>query len=373
MIKNCFVCGVEFEAKTARAKYCSKLCANHSRYPVRASDLKEKRIIDARKAVELYRSTLSTQEIAGMLNRQPSFIYDAWRDAGLGKRPTEFQRNVAELRRKGLCSVEISEVLGKPANQIAHTAKRLGMPFTPEEIARSIKLGRKKCVNQYGDMSAQAARAAKFIQENKPGFSYVSGNIGGDGKIQLRCECCGSVVEKSAVTVRHNQHIICPVCAERKKEEALKAKEEQKKQRSEAFWAQEFKQNEIGWKVCPECGVLHLTKSRRYCSDKCRRRAANKAGSRHKDKRLNSGNIVDKDIDLKKLYARDHGICWICGDKCEYSDQWIDENGSFCVGALYPSIDHVIPLSMGGLHAWDNVKLAHHYCNTLKNDKVVSL
>lgn len=43
------------------------------------------------------------------------------------------------------------------------------------------------------------------------------------------------------------------------------------------------------------------------------------------------------------------------------------------VGKTYPSIDHVFPLSKGGLHSWDNVKLAHHYCNTIKSDKVVGL
>ena len=374
MIKKCLFCGEEFIAKCSYHVYCSVECRNHIRWKHTRDEQRQKITEDKKKAVELYSSTLSTQEIAGMLNRQPNFIYDAWHDAGLGKRPTEFQRNVAELRRKGLCSVEISEVLGKPANQIAHTAKRLGMPFTPEEIARSIELGRKKCVNQYGDMSAQAARAAKFIQENKPGFSYVSGNIGGDGMMRLRCECCGTVVEKYAVTVRHPGKLVCYVCAERRAEEALKERErERERQRIEAFWSQDFKQNEIGWKVCPECGTIHTDKRRKYCSEKCKRKAENRRRWHKKDKRLKKDNIVDRDIDLKKLYARDHGICWICGNKCDFDDHWTDENGAYYVGASYPSIDHVMPLSKGGLHSWDNVKLAHHYCNTLKNNKVVGL
>lgn len=371
MVRNCLFCGEEFHTNWDHQKFCSKECRDHIRWKHTRAELQQRIADDKKMAVELYSSTLSTKQIAGLLNRQPAFVYNAWHEAGLKKRPTEFQRKVAELREEGRCSVEIAEELGKSTKHIIDTAKLIGMPFTDEEVARSVELGKSKSARtRYGNIEA---RAAKFIQENRPGFSYVSGNIGGDGMMQLRCECCGSLIEKSAVTVRHNEHIICPVCEERKKEAELKAREEKKKQRSEAFWAQEFKQNKIGWKACPECGALHLTKNSKYCSDKCRRRAANRSVSRHKDKRLNSGNIVDKDIDLKKLYARDHGICWICGDKCEYSDQWIDENGSFCVGALYPSIDHVVPLSRGGLHAWDNVKLAHHYCNTLKNDKVVSL
>ena len=41
----------------------------------------------------------------------------------------------------------------------------------------------------------------------------------------------------------------------------------------------------------------------------------------------------------------------------------------FVVGAMYPSIDHVKPISKGGLHEWGNVQLAHFSCNSKKGDK----
>ena len=43
----------------------------------------------------------------------------------------------------------------------------------------------------------------------------------------------------------------------------------------------------------------------------------------------------------------------------------------FIVGKKYPSIDHVIPLSKGGTHSWDNVKLAHFSCNSAKGASLV--
>lgn len=32
---------------------------------------------------------------------------------------------------------------------------------------------------------------------------------------------------------------------------------------------------------------------------------------------------------------------------------------------------NVIAKSKGGTHTWDNVKLAHHYCNAIKNNNEV--
>ena len=41
------------------------------------------------------------------------------------------------------------------------------------------------------------------------------------------------------------------------------------------------------------------------------------------------------------------------------------------IGANYPSIDHIIPVSRGGLHSWDNVRLAHFLCNAVKSDSMI--
>ena len=73
---------------------------------------------------------------------------------------------------------------------------------------------------------------------------------------------------------------------------------------------------------------------------------------------------------MGKLYKRDDGICKICGKKCNYNDYREDENGSFIAGNDYPSIDHIVPISKGGQHTWDNVQLAHMICNSIKNNKI---
>ena len=75
-------------------------------------------------------------------------------------------------------------------------------------------------------------------------------------------------------------------------------------------------------------------------------------------------------IKLIKVIQRDDNTCYICGGKCDAFDCWY-KNGKVVVGDAYPSIDHVVPLVKGGTHTWDNVRLAHKKCNTLKAGREV--
>lgn len=93
------------------------------------------------------------------------------------------------------------------------------------------------------------------------------------------------------------------------------------------------------------------------------------AGGKSKWKKRASGkalNGFDDDITLLGVYKRDGGICRICGLPVviEKKDGWKTHKD-------YPSIDHIIPLSKGGTHTWDNVQLAHISCNSAKGDKEV--
>lgn len=61
-------------------------------------------------------------------------------------------------------------------------------------------------------------------------------------------------------------------------------------------------------------------------------------------------------VDLNLIWQRDGGICHICG------------------GLVAPDdvhFDHVIPLSKGGPHTYDNIKVAHSACNLRKRDKLL--
>lgn len=115
---------------------------------------------------------------------------------------------------------------------------------------------------------------------------------------------------------------------------------------------------------CTWCGKPYMTTYKwrsSFCSKKCQ----NAAAKANRKRRL-KGKIVDKNISLQKVDKRFNHRCALCGGKVDWNDYTIDKDGDFIAGPNYPSIDHIVPLSQGGMHEWNNVQLAHFYCNSIK-------
>lgn len=96
-------------------------------------------------------------------------------------------------------------------------------------------------------------------------------------------------------------------------------------------------------------------------------RAKYKRNELRREGRIKANGKQDRDITLKKLFERDNGVCHLCGGRCDYSDYRQTEK-AFIAGSHYPSIDHIVPLSKGGAHTWDNIKLAHFRCNSKRRN-----
>lgn len=114
-------------------------------------------------------------------------------------------------------------------------------------------------------------------------------------------------------------------------------------------------------KVCIECGSKFTANilTRKYCSKRC----VNKVKNRQKWKRLYQNGKPDLSITLAKLYVRDNGVCALCGRELNFD---CDSNSNY-----YPSIDHIIPISKGGKHVWDNVQLVCRNCNNKKRNNIL--
>ncbi|QDM56277.1 HNH endonuclease [Gordonia phage SweatNTears] len=63
----------------------------------------------------------------------------------------------------------------------------------------------------------------------------------------------------------------------------------------------------------------------------------------------------------EEVFIRDGWICQLCADPVDPDDKHPSK--------WSPSLDHIIPLSRGGTHTWDNVQLAHLGCNSSKGGR----
>lgn len=274
-----------------------------------------------------------------------------------------------------------------------HTSKEVAQQYGvtinyAKQICRGVKrdtLGHKghEYRNQYTSNSYdQIGNFKRHLERANPDMEYVCGFVNSNaGKVTLMHKLCGTEFDRSVITIRKEHKTICPYCLQikPKKTKRLSAeeKERRKAERHEIALANRpmvlarakakqleatRKRQEARRHDCPVCGTS--TTRRKYCSDACLHKAmdATKEASRRiKIER----NLVDKDITLRRLFARDNGVCWICGMVCDYHDKTY-RGRTMIAGDMYPSIDHVVALSDGGAHAWSNVKLAHRICNSLR-------
>lgn len=100
------------------------------------------------------------------------------------------------------------------------------------------------------------------------------------------------------------------------------------------------------------------------CSKECSRFFKRNART-GRMKALKKNGELDASITLDALIKRDNEVCHICGERINRED-YEYKKGYICVGASYPTIDHVVPIAKGGTHTWENVKLAHMLCNARK-------
>lgn len=202
---------------------------------------------------------------------------------------------------------------------------------------------------------------------------YVRGFTNIDSRVTIQCTKCNAIYEIATSVIRSKaKYIYCRNCYEIDKANRIK-KQKQDKIRQQAIADLKknsdklYKAKQIELCICKECGKAYIGNTL-YCSSKC----MHKYHDRQKEfnRRIQTNNKADYTISLQKLIKRDNNICYICNKECNLND-YIYEGNTFIAGNYYPSIEHIIPLSKGGTHTWDNVKLAHRICNTLKGTKII--
>ena len=199
-------------------------------------------------------------------------------------------------------------------------------------------------------------------------FEFVCGDKDSD-YIFLRCKDCGFIrrYAKTNIKPSHIGLITCNNCTNILKDIKLQEKANREKERMLKREQAKKKQRVC---ICKRCGKEFVGYTKQiYCSKICARRQSD-ANAEHL-RRMRSNNKVHDVISLQMLVSRDKGKCWICGKKIDYSDHRVRKDGTFIAGKNYPSIDHVVALSIGGTHTWNNVRLAHMKCNNAKSNKTI--
>lgn len=219
------------------------------------------------------------------------------------------------------------------------------------------------------------------IDNKYPKFEYIGGYEACDKPMYLMCRDCGEVIIKNAQILReaYNKKLICPNCYQITIRNRHEGKERSRIGklliRTIKSYCKQKEQNRmlslIHILMCSTCGDTFVSHNRntKYCGNVCKNRNKNRRKEIRKRNYIKANGTIDYNISLEKLISRDHNTCHICKEQCDSSD-FIMDGDIFITGSNYPSVDHVVPISKGGTHTWSNVKLAHHYCNTIKSNKV---
>lgn len=270
------------------------------------------------------------------------------------------------------CLVCGKELIGQQRKYCSRRCERIA--FHRKSRGQAIDVRPRRSHLEWSDEDIQ-----NRINTKSSKIIYCGGYSNSKSPMYVYCDDCGQPFKWNAKGLRERDTIRCGNC--RKILSDIKQREHQKLilnnlaiRREQTIHLQNQREAEkikAKNKRCRFCDNRFFANGKSiFCSDVCRK----KYNNRIRDIRrriLIKENLIDKDISLEKLAKRDKDICWICQKKVDWNDFEIRNDGVFVAGKKYPSIDHVIALTNGGKHSWDNVRLTHRMCNTEKRNNII--
>lgn len=113
--------------------------------------------------------------------------------------------------------------------------------------------------------------------------------------------------------------------------------------------------------VCGETLPRSSPSSRRFCAPcSLERRRSRSRDAEHRRRSLKVGGGSER-FDDRATFERDRWRCGICRKRVDERLRWPHP--------LSASVDHMVPISEGGLHTRANVRLAHLTCNTSRGNR----
>ena len=127
-------------------------------------------------------------------------------------------------------------------------------------------------------------------------------------------------------------------------------------------------------RICPTCSGVFTARrdDHRYCSLSCRSIATasrryppdyipTTTSHGHRARARHYGTTYDN-VDRIAVFERDNWFCQLCETPINPDLAW--------PAPMSASLDHVVPLSLGGDHDYQNTQAAHLRCNIAKGNRV---
>jgi 5-methylcytosine-specific restriction endonuclease McrA len=120
------------------------------------------------------------------------------------------------------------------------------------------------------------------------------------------------------------------------------------------------KPSQIFIKECIGCGHNFSTKrtDKLYCTKDCREWITQQI-KRERDKAYHNARTPSF---KRRIFFASDGACGICNQPIDLRLKWPDP--------MSYSIDHIVPRSLGGSHAANNLRAAHNKCNASRGNRV---
>lgn len=265
----------------------------------------------------------------------------------------KLQADVLEYYKAGHSSNECAERFGITKAMVQNFAKkhRVSGGMSHQERGEYVKAVQKKACAA----SAKAAHKRALIRDNEKRIAKGWRDINADvdqwkKRIEFFAGCKADIERNSnkfELNLKHiegyePQIVTCKHCGKRW-----------------IFWPNHRKK----WARVKNAPV--------FCSKKCNYKHYKTGTISDRLRRYGRANEYRECITLDEVIEKDNGICYLCGCKTSKADSWLDANGHFVCGDTYPTRDHVIPISKGGTHTRDNVRLACRKCNSRKSNTYI--
>ena len=115
--------------------------------------------------------------------------------------------------------------------------------------------------------------------------------------------------------------------------------------------------------TCRDCGIKNQPYKRLCESCGLKRRRSSKIACRAKRRSLEVAALVEC-VDPLDIYQRDLGVCYLCSEVIDLTLHF-NHRDSF-------TLDHVIPLALGGDTSYINLASAHRSCNSRKGARAAA-